>query len=465
MHRYVFRMLADGWRLWTPAIGVVAVMATMIGLCVYQFAWTATSQFGDAAVEADVPLAEFQILSVTVYTLVALVSWVALTVVGQASVHATRHVYALWLLVGASPRTVFWSTLRLLFLVSLCGAVVGAAAATGLSFWAVPAFNSAVSSAVELPRFTPAPWAPVVIVVVSALTTLVGGVVPARRSCRVDPSVALRISDDRVGSARSAIIRKLSGALFFVVAVALVVASKLDTQLVAGGPGVVFNLAIDAGGSALIAVYLLCPQIVGAMFQMLHRLGEATGLVVSALGIRAAAARAQMNATTIAPLAVGLGGIGLLLCTVRSVGAFIDLVEPGVPANLSDVLVVVAVIAVSMLATSAAVVSLSARGREREIALLRVAGLRERQVVMLIAAESFAMAFAASAAACIPVIFGGLVCAFVSATSPVGTSVVVWPFGIMALGFFASWVVMFIILAVPAVAPLRDGPRDPNKIQ
>ena len=55
MHRYVFRMLADGWRLWTPAIGVVAVMATMIGLCVYQFAWTATSQFGDAAVEADVP--------------------------------------------------------------------------------------------------------------------------------------------------------------------------------------------------------------------------------------------------------------------------------------------------------------------------------------------------------------------------------------------------------------------------
>ena len=318
-------------------------------------------------------------------------------------------------------------------------------------------------------RWPPRPMisisAPLVIVVVSALTTLVGGVVPARRSCRVDPSVALRISDDRVGSARSAIIRKLSGALFFVVAVALVVASKLDTQLAAGGPGVVFNLAIDAGGSALIAVYLLCPQIVGAVFQMLHRLGEATGLVVSALGIRAAAARALMNATTIAPLAVGLGGIGLLLCTVRSVGAFIDLVEPGAPANLSDVLVIVAVIAVSMLATSAAVVSLSARGREREIALLRVAGLRERQVVMLIAAESFAMAFAASAAACIPVIFGGLVCAFASVTSPVGSPVVVWPFGIMALGFFGSWLVMFLILAVPTVAPLRDGPRDPNKIQ
>ena len=131
------------------------------------------------------------------------------------------------------------------------------------------------------------------------------------------------------------VIRKLSGVLFFVVAVALVVASKLDTQLAAAGPGAIFNLAINTGGSALIAVYLLCPQIVGAVFQMLHRLGEATGLVVSALGIRAAAARALMNATTIAPLAVGLGGIGLLLCTVRSVGAFIDLVEPGAPANLS----------------------------------------------------------------------------------------------------------------------------------
>ena len=38
MQRYVIRMFADDWKQWVPAIAVVAVMATMIGLCVHQFA-------------------------------------------------------------------------------------------------------------------------------------------------------------------------------------------------------------------------------------------------------------------------------------------------------------------------------------------------------------------------------------------------------------------------------------------
>ena len=51
MQRYVIRMFADDWKQWVPAIAVVAVMATMIGLCVHQFAWTSDSRFRAAETE------------------------------------------------------------------------------------------------------------------------------------------------------------------------------------------------------------------------------------------------------------------------------------------------------------------------------------------------------------------------------------------------------------------------------
>ena len=71
MQRYVFRMFADEWRQWTPAIAVVTVITAMIGLCVHQFAWTGDPRVRAAVTAAGVPVEEFQILSVTIYTVVA----------------------------------------------------------------------------------------------------------------------------------------------------------------------------------------------------------------------------------------------------------------------------------------------------------------------------------------------------------------------------------------------------------
>jgi len=135
-----------------------------------------------------------------------------------------------------------------------------------------------------------------------------------------------------------------------------------------------------------------------------------------------------------------------------------QILQPGIPTNLTDVWTIVAVVAVSMLATSAAVVALSTRGRGREIALLQAAGMHAGQVRTLIAAESFAMSVAAALTAVIPLVTSGLVCAFVSAAALDGSSVVVWPLPGMLLGLLASWLLLFIILLIPTIVPLRDGP-------
>ena len=189
----------------------------------------------------------------------------------------------------------------------------------------------------------------------------------------------------------------------------------------------------------------------------LHGSFARSGLVVPALGTRAAAARVQDSVMAVAPLAAGLGGIGLLLCAVDSVVALIEALQPGTRTDLTDVWTIITVVAVAMLATSAAVVALSARGREREIALLQVAGLRERQVGVLVASESFALSFAASVAAVVPIAASGLVCALVSRAA-LGTALVSWPITEILVGLAASWLVLFLILLAPAMTPLRDGP-------
>ena len=99
------------------------------------------SAFRAAVSSAGVSLNEIQILSITIYTIIALVSWVSLTIVGRASIQAASRNHALWLLLGASPFSVFLSTFLVLTIVSACGAVFGAVASMILSPWAVPAFK------------------------------------------------------------------------------------------------------------------------------------------------------------------------------------------------------------------------------------------------------------------------------------------------------------------------------------
>ena len=458
MQRYVIRMFADEWRQWCPAIVVVVVIATMIGLCVNQFAWTNDSAFRAAVSSAGVSLNEIQILSITIYTIIALVSWVSLTIVGRSSIQAASRNHALWLLLGASPFSVFLSTFLVLTIVSACGAVFGAVASMILSPWAVPAFNSMVSSEIELPRFMITWWAPFVTIALSIITTMMGGVLPARYAAQTTLSTVLRSTGDSRRRLLVAALRVAFGAVSLCTAIGLVIAAGFASQLGSTSPAAMFNLAINAGGSALIAVYLLCSEIIRFILWLLNGFFIRIRLTVPALGARAAASRVEINATTIAPLAAGLGGIGLLLCAVYSVIAVTEALRPGTAADLADVWMVVAVVTIVMLMTSAAVVSLSARGREREIALLQTAGMPGRQVGLLILSESFAMSLGALIIAFVPIIAGGLVCSLVSSAALGGRIMVLWPTLEMLLGFVISWLALFFILLVPALRPLREGP-------
>lgn len=178
-----------------PAIAVVVVMVTMIRLYAHQLAWTNDSRFCAAADVSGVPITELRILSVTIYAVVALISRIALTMVGRTSIHATHRTYALLLLLGAVPAAVFESAILLLVIVSLYGAFLEALVPALLSFWVAPVPNATTSPTARLPGYAFAAWAPIVIIVISTLAALVGGLSSAFHTSRVRPSAVLRPPD------------------------------------------------------------------------------------------------------------------------------------------------------------------------------------------------------------------------------------------------------------------------------
>ena len=59
MARYVLRVFRDNVTGWVPTILVVAVVTTLVGICMNQFVWTSSPSFTLAARQAGLDPAEF----------------------------------------------------------------------------------------------------------------------------------------------------------------------------------------------------------------------------------------------------------------------------------------------------------------------------------------------------------------------------------------------------------------------
>ena len=155
MHKYARRILSADLGSWWPAIATVAAVTTLVGLCATQFAWTHDERFITAVEAQEHSMLEFTIVAETIYLLVAALALFSLTVVGTATVEATRRTFAQWRLVGASPSDVRRSIWALVATASFMGAVPGSILAVGASYVVVPAFNQMAARGFESPALPP----------------------------------------------------------------------------------------------------------------------------------------------------------------------------------------------------------------------------------------------------------------------------------------------------------------------
>ncbi|WP_196776657.1 FtsX-like permease family protein [Corynebacterium casei] len=426
-------------------------MTALVGLCAAQFAWTHDDRFVAATQAQGHAITEFTIVSETIYMLVAVLALFSLTVVGTATVESTRRTFSQWRLVGASPGDVRRSTWALVATASLIGAVPGSLAGIGLSYVVVPAFNQMAAPGFNAPVLPPSILAWLASLVLGVATCLLGAFGPAHRASRTQ---AIEVFRDIPGRHRKGWWWRvpLAGLLLLFSLGMVVTAAALGAH--SAGVAVMFNLALNAGISAVFFAYIVGPLCVPGLLAGLGHLAGTFGNVTGRLAARAAVERAGTSANTVAPLAAGIGGVGVILTSVESAAAVVRVVDSSAETNLADTVVMAALISFVLLVTSAAVVSLVSRDLEREHSLLRIAGMPSRRITGWYAWQALLLSLTAILLAAVPIIVTVATTA-ISSAAYVGYPIVAVPWTTLLLGLVVSWLVLFLVQWWPARASLR----------
>lgn len=451
MHKYARRILFADLGSWWPAIATIAAVTALVGLCATQFVWTHDQRFVAAAESQGHAITEFIIVSETIYVLVAALALFSLTVVGTATVESTRRTFSQWRLIGASPGDIRRSIWTLVATASLIGAVPGSLIAIGLSYLVVPTFNQMAAPGFDAPVLPPSILAWVFSLVLGVITCLLGAFGPAHTASRTQAIEIFRAipRTRRKGWWWRA---PVAGLMLLSSLGLLAAAAALGSH--AGGVAVMFNLALNAGMAAVVFVYVIGPLITPAILAAAGRLAGASGSVTGTLAAKAAIERAGMSANTVAPLAAGIGGVGVILISVESTAAVIQALDNSAEANLADTLVMTALISFVLLVTSAAVVSLAARDVEREHSLLRVAGMSSRRITTWYVWQAFLLALTGIVLALVPIVIT-VATVTISSTAYAGEPIVVVPWATLLFGFALSWLVLFLVQWWPARPSLR----------
>ena len=462
MLRHVVRILRSDWVGWAPSVGVVAAVTVLVTACANQFVWTSSTAFLEAARRSGLDGGEFAMVSMTIYTVIALLAVCSLTVVGSATVERTRGTFAQWRLMGASPRQVRTCLWALMGLSSVLGAMPGVVLGSVLSVVVVPWFNEMAGASFPggtgdfvPPQFTPSTVAGGAALMLSVATCVLGAAWPAHRATAVEPVEALR--GPTAGRKRRAWGRWIVGTSLLACAVTLATATPrtLDTAQVGRSTTAMLNAATWVGGLSAAAVYVTGPALVHFALSAAHQTLRLLRLPVGQVAARSARAQAAMNANMIAPLAsaIGLGGViftatGSYLAVMARAG--FPLEDP----NLTDVALLSGLFCLMAIATSMAVIALSGRDQVREHTTLRASGMSPVQVSRLVAWQSFCLALCAAGMGLLPVALVAWLVVSCSLTL-VGSVVLSVPWLGLAVGFLVCWFVLWAVQFSQAMPWLR----------
>lgn len=450
MYRYARRILFSDLDCWWPVIATVTAVTALVGLCATQFVWTNDDRFVASARAQGHSITEFTIVSESIYLLVATLALFSLTVVGIATVESTQRVFSQWRLIGASPRDVRRSIWALVATASLIGAIPGSILAVFASYIVVPAFNQMAVRGFTTPTMPPSILAWLFSLALGILTCMLGAFGPARRASQAPAIATFR---DLPHARKEGLWWRIPlAAVLLLCSLGMIAAAAFQTK--AAGIAVMFNIAMNAGICSALFVYLIGTVAVPAVLASLGRLAGAMGNVTGKLAARAAIERTGMSANTVAPLAAGIGGVGVILTSVDSAATVVKALDTSAQINLLDTLVMAALVSFVLLVTSAAVASLTARDLDRERSLLRIAGMSSRRITGWHLWQAFLLALTGTLLALLPVSVT-VAASAIGSVAYVGHPIISVPWTILMVGLTLGWIVLFFVQWWPARHTLR----------
>lgn len=455
MTRYTLRALAAQWRAWSATVAVLALAAGLVNVClVHRMAVTRPDVLA-AARAAGVSPAELTVPGVSVAFYTAMVAVPVVAVVGQSCVQALRTSWALWRLAGALPRQVLAAVVATVGVLGLVACVPGIL----LGLVAAQPFASVLTrlAAARMGRIEVAqtPTTLLLTVVVVVAIALLGAIGPARAAVRTPAVEAVR-DVAPTGRSRMGLLRWVTAGLWGLACTGQLVAALLAR------PGPMVEGWPTGGGQATLAslllavlVVLMAPVLIPGLLRLwsapLTRLGGPW-----LIARRSALWRAGSAASAIGLLALSFSFTAALMTSLATSEAVVEAAHLSVALNQADSLVLAGILGAMALLGAVAVVGMTSRSRQRELAVLRCAGSTVRGVRWQVVAEAGLYVATALLVSVVPlaVTAVGEAVFYARAGLPLVVRPAVGPVLLVALLSFMS-------LAAVLLAPIRGAVRTP----
>ena len=438
MTRYTLRALAAQWRIWSATVAVLALAAVLVDVCLtHRFAVTRPEVVA-AARAVGVGPAELEASGTSIYVYSAFTAIPVVAIVGRSCVQALRTNWAGWRLAGASPRQVLVgvvTTVAVLGLVACAPGVLVASAVDQPFSSVLTRMASARMGRIEVAA-TPA-----------AIALTVGSVVGIAVLGAIGPG----------GGRRMGAVRWTLTGLWALICVG----QLLVALLIEPGAGDAGGLPAG-GGQAMMAALLLAVLAVLLAPVLVPGLLRAWSAPLAALGgpwllaRRSALWRSALAAGAVGLLALSFSFTAALMTVLGTGRAVIAAAHLRIDLNQVDTLVMAAILGAMALLGSVAVVAMTSRSREQEVAVLRCAGTtigRLRGQVVIEAGLYVGTALIISLVPLVVVTIGEALF-YSRAGLPFLPSPALGPLGLVALVSFAA-------LAVVLSAPVRRARRAP----
>ena len=451
MTRYTLRALAAQWRAWSGTVAVLALAAGLINVCLVHRMTVTRPDVVAAARAAGVDPAELTVPGVSVAFYTAMVTVPVVAVVGQSCVQALRTSWALWRLAGTLPRQVLAAVAVLGLVACVPGILLGMVAAQPFAS-VLTRLAAARMGRIEVAQ-TPTTLLLTVVVVVAV--AVLGAVSPARAAVRTPAVEAVRDAAPggrrRMGVGR----RILAGLWALACAGQLLVAflappgRKIDGWPTGGGQTTLASLLLA------VLVVLLAPALIPGLLRMwsapLARLGGPW-----LIARRSALWRSESSASAIGLLALAISFTGALTTSLATGQAVVEAAHLSMTINQVDSLVLAAILGAMALLGAVAVVGMSSRSRQRELAVLRCAGSTVRGVRRQVVIEAALYVGTALLISLVPLVVttAGESLFYARAGMPLVVRPGVGPVLLVAL-------LSFLALAAVLLAPIRGATRTP----
>ena len=455
MTRYTLRALAAQWRIWSATVAVLALAAVLVDVCLtHRFAVTRPEVVA-AARAVGVGPAELEASGTSIYVYSAFTAIPVVAIVGRSCVQALRTNWAGWRLAGASPRQVLVgvvTTVAVLGLVACAPGVLVASAVDQPFSSVLTRMASARMGRIEVAQ-TPTTLLLTVVVVVAV--AVLGAVGPARAAVRTPAVEAVRDAAPG-GRRRMGVGRRILAGLW-----ALASAGQLLVAFLAP-PGKKIDGWPTGGGQAILAslllavlVVLLAPALIPGLLRLwsapLARLGGPW-----LIARRSALWRSESSASAIGLLALAISFTAALTTSLATGQAVVEAAHLSVAINQVDSLVLAAILGAMALLGAVAVVGMSSRSRQRELAVLRCAGSTVRGVRRQVVIEAALYVGTALLISLLPLVVttAGESLFYARAGMPLVVRPGIGPVLLVAL-------LSFLALVAVLLAPIRGATRAP----